>query len=392
MACAASQPAPFGTMETACHAFGGLIVDTIPFAFPGSCSFMTAVGSPNGTVTIFDRSGSDVDVSRKFSADFVTYFPLYWSQVHNRSMLSWQAMLLNGFFRFTMKRHGKRPLDLRRLRAMTSNPPRRALAVPAGFLVRSLETGKGLDVDLIDQAGSRAVPPTTVVLYLHGGGYLFGSPKTHRQVLIAMAKAFDAPAYGLDYRLAPEHPFPAAVDDAQDAYRWLLARHSGAQIVLAGDSAGGGLAVATALQVRNSGLALPKAIVAFSPYADLAVTGASVEGNAKSCAMFTPRGVREAAALYLAGANSRDPRASPIYADLTGLPPMLLFVSRHEILRDDTLRLAERASAAGVEVQLVVRDRLPHVWPVFVGILPEAREAFVTVSDFAGQLGARNAA
>jgi len=230
------------------------------------------------------------------------------------------------------------------------------------------------------------------VLYLHGGGYLFGSPKTHRQVLIAMAKAFQAPAYGLDYRLAPEHPFPAAVDDAAKAYQWLLNRHPEADIVLAGDSAGAGLAIATAVGVRDAGFKQPKAIVAFSPYSDLAVTGASVEANARSCAMFTPRGVREAAAMYLAGADARDPRASPLYADLAGLPPMLLFASRHEILRDDTLRLAERASAAGVKVQLIVRDRLPHVWPVFVTLLPEARDAFATVTAFARQIGARNAA
>jgi monoterpene epsilon-lactone hydrolase len=107
--------------------------------------------------------------------------------------------------------------------------------------------------------------------------------------------------------------------------------------------------------------------------------------------MFTPRGVREAAAIYLAGADARDPRASPLYADLAGLPPMLLFASRHEILRDDTLRLAERASAAGVKVELIVRDRLPHVWPVFVTLLPEARDAFATVTAFAQRVGARNA-
>jgi epsilon-lactone hydrolase len=307
-------------------------------------------------------------------------------------MLSWQAMLLNGFLRFTMKRHGKRGLDLKRLRDMTQNTPARALAVPTGYKVESLRSDQGLDFDVVDLAAPVAKPASTVVLYLHGGGYLFGSPKTHRQVIIAMAKAFQAPAYALDYRLAPEHPFPAAVEDAAQAYRWLLARHPGASIVLAGDSAGGGLAIATALGVRDSGLRLPKAIVAFSPYTDLAVTGASVQANARSCAMFTPRAINEAATLYLAGCDSRDPRASPLYADFTGLPPLLLFASRHEILRDDTLRLAERAAAAGVKVELVVRDRLPHVWPVFVGILPEAREAFETVTAFARQIAAHNVA
>jgi monoterpene epsilon-lactone hydrolase len=307
-------------------------------------------------------------------------------------MLSWQAMLLNGFFRLTMKRHGKKPINLERLRAMTKNPPRSALAVPGGYTVESLRNEQGLDFDVADVSRNAPHRSPVIVLYLHGGGYLFGSPKTHRQVLIAMAKAFQAPAYGLDYRLAPEHPFPAAVEDAAKAYQWLLSRHPEAEIVLAGDSAGAGLAIATAVGVRDAGFKQPKAIVAFSPYSDLAVTGASVEANARSCAMFTPRGIREAAAMYLAGADARDPRASPLYADLAGLPPMLLFASRHEILRDDTLRLAERASAAGVKVQLIVRDRLPHVWPVFVTLLPEARDAFATVTAFARQIGARNAA
>jgi epsilon-lactone hydrolase len=307
-------------------------------------------------------------------------------------MLSWQAMLLNGFFRLTMKRHGKKPINVQRLRAMGKNPPRSALAVPPGYTVESLRNEQGLEFDVADLSPTASHRSSVIVLYLHGGGYLFGSPKTHRQVLIAMAKAFQAPAYGLDYRLAPEHPFPAAVEDAAKAYQWLLTRHPQADIVLAGDSAGAGLAIATAVGVRDAGFALPKAIVAFSPYSDLAVTGESVEANAKSCAMFTPRGVREAAAIYLAGADARDPRASPLYADLAGLPPMLLFASRHEILRDDTLRLAERASAAGVKVELIVRDRLPHVWPVFVTLLPEARDAFATVTAFARKIGVRDAA
>jgi monoterpene epsilon-lactone hydrolase len=301
-------------------------------------------------------------------------------------------MLLNGFFRLTMKRRGRKPIDVAWLRGMTKNTPARALAVPQGYRVESVRSDQGLDFDVADQAAAREAAASTIVLYLHGGGYVFGSPKTHRQVLIAMVKAFDAPVYGLDYRLAPEHPFPAAVEDAANAYQWLLARHPQAAIVLAGDSAGAGLAIATAIGVRDSGLAQALAIVAFSPYSDLAVTGASVEANAKSCAMFTPRGIREAAALYLAGADARDPRASPLYADFRGLPPMLLFASRHEILRDDTLRLAERASAAGVKVELVLRDRLPHVWPVFVNLLPEAREAFATVTAFARQVGARSPA
>jgi monoterpene epsilon-lactone hydrolase len=305
-------------------------------------------------------------------------------------MPSWQAMTLNGFLRFTMKRHGKKAIDLKRLRSTSEKPPAMALAIPPGFKIDSVRSEQGLEFDLVTTLDSPASAPSRIVLYLHGGGYLFGSTKTHRQVLIAMAKAFVSPVYGLDYRLAPEHPFPAAFEDAVLAYRWLLERHPNTDIVLAGDSAGAGLAIAAALAIRDSGLNAPKGIVGFSPYSDLAVTGASVEANARSCAMFTPRGVREAAAMYLAGADARDPRASPLYGDLAGLPPMLLFASRHEILRDDTLRLAERASAAGVQVELIVRDRLPHVWPVFVTLLPEARDAFATVKSFAQRIGGSN--
>jgi len=301
-------------------------------------------------------------------------------------MISWQAMTLNGILRFTLKRHGKKPIDLDRLREGSKNPALFTLAVPPGYKVETLHTGSGLEFDVVDRVGMEVAAPAVAVLYLHGGGYIFGSPKTHRQALIAMAKAFAAPVYGLDYRLAPEHPFPAAVEDAARAYEWLLARHPDSEIVLAGDSAGAGLAIATAMGVRDRKLKQAAAIVGFSPYADLAVTGASVESNARTCAMFTPRGVREAAQMYLAGADPRDPRASPLYGDLSGLPPMLLFASRHEILRDDTLRLAERARAAGVKVEVVVRDRLPHVWPIFVSLLPEAREAFATVAEFARRI------
>ncbi len=297
-------------------------------------------------------------------------------------MRSWQALTLNGVLRFTMKRHGKKSIDLHRLRATTRNPPKMSLAIPPGFRIDSVTTEQGLSFDVVDRDGVRVPPPPAIVLYFHGGGYIFGSPRTHRQVLLAMARALESPVYGLFYRLAPENPFPAAVEDAELAYRWLLAKYPDRPIVLAGDSAGAGLAVATAIGIRDAGLKAPAGLVGFSPYSDMAVTGDSVESNARTCAMFTPRGVREAAALYMAGADPKHPRASPIYANLSGLPPMLLFVSRHEILRDDTLRLAERARAAGVNVELVERDRLPHVWPVFVGILPEAREAFLKVRAF----------
>jgi monoterpene epsilon-lactone hydrolase len=301
-------------------------------------------------------------------------------------MISWQALTLNGFLRVAMKRHARTPLDLRRLRHAARQPPRFRSFNAADYRVDSVHTETGLRFDRVSARSAHALAPRCVALYLHGGAYLFGSPETHRPAMMASAQALNAPVFGLDYRLAPEHPFPAAADDAAQAYEWLLAQHPQAQIILMGDSAGGGLAIATALYARDRGLRPPAALIAFSPYCDLAVTGASIEANARSCAMLTPQGIRAAASMYLGGADPRDPRASPLYADLHDLPPMLLFASQHEILRDDTLRLSERAIRAGVSVEVIMRERLPHVWPIFVSILPEAREAFGRVASFVRHL------
>lgn len=305
--------------------------------------------------------------------------------------MSWQSFLLNGVLRLALKSQGDKPIDLNRVRANTAKPPRRALRIPDGIGVTEVAGDNGLRYDLIDQATPRAAPPQTVILYLHGGGYFFGSPRTHRQAIIGVSRACGAPAYGLFYRLAPEHPFPAAVDDAAHAYRWVRARHPEARIILAGDSAGGGLCIVTALGARDAGLPMPAGLVCYSPWTDLAVTGGSVSANAKSCAMFTPTGVRRGAGLYLGGTDPREPKASPLYADLAGLPPLLLFASRHEILLDDTLRFADKAKAHGVDVELILRDRMPHVWPIFVHLLPEAREAMRDVAAFARKIGVETA-
>jgi epsilon-lactone hydrolase len=300
-------------------------------------------------------------------------------------MISWQALTLNGYLRLTMKRGGNRPIDPQQMRETFRN------YTASRSALRELRTDDGLAFGIAPATAIDEPPgaPACVVLYLHGGGYLIGSPQTHQGAVIATAEAFDAPVYALDYRLAPEHPFPAAFDDASAAYEWLLARHPGIPIVLAGDSAGGGLAVAVAAFSHARGLQGPAALVTFSAFCDLAVTGDSIEHNARSCAMLTPQGVRQAAALYLAGGDPLDPRASPLYADLSGLPPMLLFASRDELLLDDTVRLAERARLARVSVQLELRDRLPHAWPIFVSMLPEAREAFEVVETFARQVAAQ---
>jgi acetyl esterase/lipase len=296
-------------------------------------------------------------------------------------MLSWQAMLLNGFFRFTMKRHGKKPLNLERLRAMGKNPPRSALAVPSGYSVTSL-CEQGLEFDVADLSRPASARPAVIVLYLHGGGYLFGSPKTHRQVLIAMAKAFQAPAYGLDYRLAPEHPFPAALEDALAAWHALSAETPPSSIAVAGDSAGGGLALALLVALRDAGEPLPAAAVLFSPWTDLAATGNSLIDNDAADPLFFGSWVAPMARHYLGATPGTTPLASPVYADLTGLPTLLIQVGDSEVLLDDSRRVAENARRSGVDVTLENWPGVPHAWQVFAPILPEGRAALSGAGAF----------
>lgn len=297
-------------------------------------------------------------------------------------MASWQTFVLNAALRFAMKRHGDKGIDLDRVRRTTRTPRAQALVVPDGMRVTETTADPGLLFDVADRAAPRTSPPDAVVFYLHGGGYIFGSPKTHRQIAIALARVLDAPAWSLDYRLAPEHPYPAALDDAVRGYRHIRAEYPRARILVAGDSAGGGLALALMLRLRAEGVALPAGFIGYSPWTDLAVTGDSVAINAGRCAMFTPRGLMQAARLYVGAADARDPMISPLYGDLAGLPPLLLFASDDETLRDDTLRLAARARAAGVDVELVVERGLPHVWPIFVRLTPESRRALDTAAAF----------
>ena len=221
-----------------------------------------------------------------------------------------------------------------------------------------------------------------VVLYSHGGGYLFGSPLSYRAFTSRLAVACDARVFVLDYRLAPEHPFPAAADDVIAAYRYLLTEHDPADIVLAGDSAGAGLSLSLLVQIRAVGLPMPAAAVLLSPYADLAVTGESADSNTRTCAMFSGDAIRRAAATYLNGAHALDARASPLYAEYADFPPMLIYVSDTEVLRDDGLRVAERAAAAEVPVDLRIWRGQPHVWPLFVPMLPEANQALSEIGEY----------
>jgi phosphinothricin tripeptide acetyl hydrolase len=230
-------------------------------------------------------------------------------------------------------------------------------------------------------------PPSAVagrvVLYLHGGGYVIGSPRSHRHLAAAIAGAGAASALLLDYRLAPEHPYPAAVEDATAAYRWLLDQGiAPARIVVAGDSAGGGLTVATLLALRDAGVTLPAGGVCISPWVDLTCSGGSYRTKAEADPIVRRPGIDEMATAYLGGTSPRAPLASPLFADLRGLPPLLIHVGSDEVLLDDSVQLAERARAAGVGAELEVWDRMIHVWHWFLPMLDEAQAAIEAIGRF----------
>ncbi len=231
------------------------------------------------------------------------------------------------------------------------------------------------------------VPPGAdterVLLYFHGGGYVMGSINTHRAMVARMARASGARALMIDYRLAPEHPFPAAVEDATAAYRWLLAQGcKPRKIAVAGDSAGGGLTLATLLALRDARTPLPACAVPISPWADVEGTGASVRIKASRDPMVREADLRRYGALYGRNTDLRNPLISPLYGDYRALPSLLIQVGEAEILLDDSLRVAERAKQAGVQVDLEVWDEMVHVWHVFAKLLPEAQQAIEKMGSY----------
>jgi epsilon-lactone hydrolase len=214
------------------------------------------------------------------------------------------------------------------------------------------------------------------ILYLHGGGYVIGSLDSHRHLAAEAGRAAGCLTLNLDYRLAPEHPFPAAVEDALAGYRFLLAGgFKPGNIVIAGDSAGGGLVVAAMLAIRDAGLAQPAGGWCLSPWVDMEASGATMQSRAGADPMVQKPGILDMAKMYLGGADPRAPLAAPIYADLKGLAPLLIQVGAAETLLDDALRLAGTAGAADVRVDLQVWPEMVHVWPLFFPELAAGRAA-----------------
>jgi acetyl esterase/lipase len=288
-------------------------------------------------------------------------------------MASWQAHVTTWILKRTLKPKLARvtgPLDVRKLMKPRPTP------VPKGVVITPTRVGQ-IDGEWVQGPS----PAGAVLLYLHGGGYVACSPQTHRAITCAFA-ARGFRVYAPDYRMAPEHLFPAAIQDAVAVYKALLADGIPAsKIVVGGDSAGGGLALAMTLSLRVAGVPLPAAAVLFSPWTDLAATGESLAANDKRCAMFQGARIADGGRFYLGSADAKNPLASPLYADLSGLPPMLIHVGADEVLLSDSTRLAEKARAAGTSAEIKIWPVVPHVWQL-VPTMPEARRSIEEASQF----------
>ncbi|RKE25946.1 acetyl esterase/lipase [Paraburkholderia sp. BL23I1N1] len=300
--------------------------------------------------------------------------------------MSWQSALacwyLRRQFRPQTLKSGVNVESARALTAKRAWSPR----VPGGWRLRELYGPgdwplQGEWIERVDGASTFSNSPT--VLYCHGGGYYFCSPRTHRSIVFGLAMRANAPIFSLCYRLAPEHRFPAALDDAAAAYRQLVATGTPPEsIVIAGDSAGGGLALATLVALRDAGDPLPAGCLLFSPWTDLAATGATIRTNDGLDPMFSGPAIGPAARVYLGETPATHPYASPVYADLYGLPPLFIIAGSTEVLLDDSQRVADKAHAAGVDCELEVWKEMPHVWPIFAPFIPEANRALDRAAAF----------
>lgn len=219
-------------------------------------------------------------------------------------------------------------------------------------------------------------------VYLHGGGYLVGSPRSHFDLIARISAASGAAGLAIDYRLAPEHKFPAAIEDVVAVGDWLASHGTTSKIAFVGDSAGGNLALAAALALRDKGGLRPSAMVLLSPWTDMELRGESYESRRERDPIHKRQMLGVNAGNYLGDANPADPLASPLNADLAGLPPMLIQVGEREIIFDDSSELAIRANAAGVNARLEEWDGMIHVFQQFAEELPQAREAIARIGAF----------
>jgi len=291
-------------------------------------------------------------------------------------MASAQLQMIVDMLRSNFRRDDD--FDVARMRAELEAMSQAAM-LPEGTRCVPVRAG-GVPCEWVDAPDAAA---DAAILYLHGGGYVVGSINSHRAHVARLSAACGARGLVVDYRLAPEHPHPAAVDDAVAAYRWLVGQGvAPGRVVVAGDSAGGGLTVATLLALRDAGDPLPACGVCISPWTDLTCSSESMTSRAEVDPMVKPPVLRQMAAAYAGGGDPRAPLASPLFARLHGLPPLLIHVGTAETLLDDATGLAERARAAGVDATLEVWEEMVHVWHCFAPLLPEADQAIARVGEY----------
>jgi acetyl esterase/lipase len=294
-------------------------------------------------------------------------------------VLSAQARLLRIFMRYAVKTRIHATPDIARIRRSMEQVARIAPDQPFGVTRRQVLTAGVMAERHAPQRG----PIRGAILYLHGGGFVSGSPRTHRGIAGRLARGVGAEVVVPDYRLAPEHPFPAALDDAAAVYRALLARTGDpSRLAIAGDSAGGNLVFALLLRLKEEGDPMPAAAVGLSPFADFTGSGNSFQTNAALDPLLHVRGFPSVVDAYAPGLDVTNPLLSPIFGDLSGLPPTLIHCGSDEILLDDAVRLHAALVASGVASELDIWERMPHVWHAFALFLPEAREAMARVVSF----------
>ncbi|MEX2327826.1 MAG: alpha/beta hydrolase, partial [Pseudomonadales bacterium] len=287
--------------------------------------------------------------------------------------------IISFVIRHTMKKQFANIGDVEAFRRRMQTSTRMMPSIPDHVSCSPVDAG-GVACEWIvsDQADS-----DRVLMYLHGGGYVFGGPDSHRDLASRLSEAAGMRVLLVDYRLAPESPFPMALEDATDCYRWLLGEgFDPVRIAIGGDSAGGGLTVATMVNLKNLGLPLPAAAILLSPWTDLSGSGDSVAENEKADPMLSAAALDTFAGLYLGDRDRRAPLASPLFADLAGMPPVLVQVGSTEILLSDAHRLVAKLREAGGKALIDIWPKMPHVFQVLAARIPEGKQAIIQLGEF----------
>lgn len=296
--------------------------------------------------------------------------------------MSLQLTLINLLIRWQVKRKFRKNPDVQLLRPLMKQMEARSSKLPQDISVEYLNLGT-VPAERLSAPGGR---DDAAFLYIHGGGFVAGSPLTHRPLTWRLAKEIGVSVYAIDYRLAPEHCYPAGLDDCVTAYKALLEKGISAKsILVGGDSAGGNLTLALTLRLKAEGLPLPAALICLSPATDMTGGGESQVTNAESDAMFVPEMMGSLMPVYCPGVDERDPFVSPLFGNLEGFPPTLFQAGEDEMLRDDSVRMADALKAAGAEATIEVWPKVWHVWQLNADMLPEAREAIAHIVRFAKQ-------